>query len=330
MKAIFLGIIASMFFSLTFILNRSMELDGGSWYWSSSLRFFFMVPLLWCIVWLRGGIKPLFLQMKKQPLYWVIWSFFGFVLFYAPITFAASFGPGWLVAGTWQITIVAGLLLSPLFYERSQIGSEKRNVRQTIPFRSLWPSLIILVGVAFIQFQQSEHMPVSILLLSIIPIIVAAFSYPLGNRKMLEHLGGKIDTFQRVLGMTLATLPFWFVIASIGFIQEGLPNSGQVLQSFMVAIFSGVIATVLFFWSTDLVRESPQKLAAVEATQSGAVMFALIGEILLLSARLPSSWSLIGLGLIIMGMLIHSFMSIGLKSPKVKNATNHGNETKLS
>ena len=28
-------------FAVTFILNRAMELSGGSWMWSSSLRFFY-------------------------------------------------------------------------------------------------------------------------------------------------------------------------------------------------------------------------------------------------------------------------------------------------
>ncbi len=35
--------------------------------------------------------------------------------FYAPLSFAGAFGPGWLVASTWQITIVAGILLTPFF-----------------------------------------------------------------------------------------------------------------------------------------------------------------------------------------------------------------------
>ena len=47
------------------------------------------------------------------------------------------------------------------------------------------------------------------------------------------------------------------------------------MQTFIVALFAGVIATVLFFWATDLVRSQPENLAAVEATQSGAVFFAL-------------------------------------------------------
>lgn len=121
MKAILVGILASLFFAVTFVLNRAMELSGGSWYWSASLRFIFMVPFLLFIVMMRGKLTPLLKEMRKHPLFWLKWSFVGFVLFYAPITFAAAFGPGWLVAGTWQITIVAGVLLSPFFYETKDL-----------------------------------------------------------------------------------------------------------------------------------------------------------------------------------------------------------------
>ena len=33
-----LGILSSFFFAFTFILNRSMNLSGGYWIWSASLR----------------------------------------------------------------------------------------------------------------------------------------------------------------------------------------------------------------------------------------------------------------------------------------------------
>ena len=48
---------------------------------------------------------------------WLLWSPVGFGLFYAPMAFAVSAGPGWLLAGTWQITILAGILLAPLLYD---------------------------------------------------------------------------------------------------------------------------------------------------------------------------------------------------------------------
>ena len=41
MKEIALGILASLFFAVTFILNHAMEMQGGSWLWSASLRYFY-------------------------------------------------------------------------------------------------------------------------------------------------------------------------------------------------------------------------------------------------------------------------------------------------
>lgn len=309
MKAIVIGILASLFFAVTFILNRAMELSGGSWMWSSSLRFLFMVPFLFLIVYAKGKWAPLWHEIRKKPFFWLKWSFTGFVLFYAPITFAAAYGPGWLIAGTWQITIVAGVLLSPFFYETKHSPAGPVSVRQKIPLISLVTSVIILIGAGLIQLQHAGSLSGRTILFSVVPVVIAAFAYPLGNRKMLEQYGGKLDTFQRVLGMTLASLPFWLLIAAFGWHRDGLPSMGQTFQSFIVALSSGVIATVLFFRATDMVRNEPQKLAAVEATQSGEVLFALIGEIVFLSAAFPSLLSFAGLFIIIGGMVMHTFAS---------------------
>lgn len=133
---------------------------------------------------------------------------------------------------------------------------------------------------------------------------------------MLEEYGGRLDTFQRVLGMTLASLPFWLIVAAYGWWSDGLPTAGQTVQSFIVPVSSGIIATVLFFWATDMVRDNPQKLAAVEATQSGEVIFALLGEIVLLSGVFPSLLSFAGLFIIIAGMVLHTFASLAEKTEK--------------
>lgn len=305
MREIIIGIIAALFFAFTFILNHSMELEGGSWLWSSSLRYFFMLPFLIAIVAIRGkqGFSNLSTEMKAKPGAWIIWSFVGFVLFYAPLTFAAAFGPGWLVSGTWQFTIVAGVLLAPLFitiiYDKA--------VRQKIPIISLAISCIILIGILLIQVPQAKSVSTESLLLGIVPVIIAAFAYPLGNRKMMDVCGGRVDPFQRVLGMTIASLPFWILLAVYALFTVGLPSSSQVFQSLLVAISSGVIATVLFFIATDRVRHDQGKLAAVEATQSTEVLFAMVGEMILLSVPLPAPIALVGLGVIIVGMLLHSY-----------------------
>ena len=49
-KAFGLGILGSFFFAFTFILNRSMNLGGGYWLWSASLRYLFMLPMLWLLL----------------------------------------------------------------------------------------------------------------------------------------------------------------------------------------------------------------------------------------------------------------------------------------
>lgn len=309
MREILIGIAASMFFAVTFILNRSMELGGGSWLWSSSLRFLFMVPFLVIIVLLRKNMKQLLQEMVKNPLPWIVWSFTGFVLFYGPLTYAAAYGPGWLVAGTWQLTIVAGVLLTPFFYKSIPAPTGTIKVREKIPVFALIFSVIIFSGVMLMQWQHGSNLTWSIALLSILPVAVAAFAYPLGNRKMMELCGGRLDTFQRVLGMTLASLPFWVIIGSAGYATAGLPSSSQMIQAFVVAVCSGVVATTLFFIATDRTKGDQGKLAAVEATQSTQVMFVLVGEVLLLSAPLPDGLAFGGMFLVVLGMLLHSFFA---------------------
>lgn len=304
MRPIWLGIAAAFFFGVTFILNRSMDLSGGSWHWSAALRFFYMVPLLWIIVWMRGNVRPVFQELKKRFGTWFLWSSVGFVLFYAPITYAAGYGEAWLVAATWQITIVAGSLLVPFFYEGDR-GSGA--TRQKIPFKGLGFSLIILGGVALVQVQEASGVNGSAWLNVVLPVLIAAIAYPLGNRKMMVVTNKRLDAFQRAFGMTIASLPWWIVLAGIGWVESGPPTNDQLWQTFLVAISSGVIATVLFFQATDLCANNPVKLAGVEATQSAEIIFVLAGEMWLLSIGSPTFLSMMGVLIIMLGMFLHSY-----------------------
>lgn len=320
MRAILLGLLASVFFATTFVLNRAMELDGGHWIWSAALRYFFMLPFLLLLVLCRRNLGPLLQDLRQRPWLWIKWSTVGFGLFYAPLCFAAAYGPSWLVAGTFQTTIIAGSLLVPLFYELVETPNGPRRQRQKIPFKGLSMSLVILLGIALMQAQQAQDLSLRDLLLGLIPVLLAAFAYPLGNRKMMSHLDGQLDTFQRTLGMTIASLPFWFLLSGIGLttFEIALPSADQLFQSLVVAISSGVIATLLFFYATDLAKGNPQSLAAVEATQSGAVVFAALGEVLLLSGRLPSVLSLLGILTVMAGMILHSYVSRAATVPKIQ------------
>jgi drug/metabolite transporter (DMT)-like permease len=320
MRAILFGILSAFFFTFTFVLNRAMDLSGGSWIWSASLRYFFMIPFLLAIVAIRGNLRSLLMEMKAGWKVWLTWSFVGFGLFYAPICFAAAYGPGWLIAGTWQITIVAGSLLVPLFYEEIKTADGVRLVRQRIPVKGLLMSLVILLGVALMQVEEADGLTLADALYGILPVVVAAFAYPLGNRKMMAVIKGRLDAYQRLLGMTLASMPFWILLAGYGLLTEGPPGAGQTGQSLVVAISSGVIATALFFSATDMARGSAQKLAAVEATQSAEVVFAVVLEMLLLSAEMPSVLSLAGIALVVLGMILHSYQSHGSTTDRKERA----------
>ena len=58
-RALWYGILGALFFAFTFIFNRSMNLSGGSWMWSASLRYLFSLPILvgleygwfWAFLW---------------------------------------------------------------------------------------------------------------------------------------------------------------------------------------------------------------------------------------------------------------------------------------
>ncbi|MMZ54472.1 hypothetical protein D1872_162960 [compost metagenome] len=71
----------------------------------------------------------------------------------------------------------------------------------------------------------------------ILPVILASFAYPLGNRKMMEACAGRLNAYQRVLGMTLASLPFWLLLSLYGVFSAGMPSKEQTVQSALVAVF---------------------------------------------------------------------------------------------
>ncbi|MFT8320461.1 MAG: multidrug resistance efflux transporter family protein [Bacillus sp. (in: firmicutes)] len=319
MRSLILGVLAAFFFAFTFVLNQAMEIGGGSWIWSASLRYFFMLPLLILLVLFKSNIQPVWKELKRNPLSWLIWSSIGFGIFYAFICFASAYGPGWLVAGTWQLTIISGTLLAPFFYEKVITASGNTIlVRKKIPFKSLSFSTLIVAGIVLMQVEYAMELSIRSTLLCFIPIVIASFAYPLGNRKMMEVCNGRLDAYQRVLGMTIASLPFWIVLSFYGVFTVGFPAQQQIIHSSIVAVFSGVFATVLFFAATDLVRNDMQKLGAVEATQSFEVLFALLGEILFLHADFPSIISLAGMSFIVVGMIFHSIFA--KKPAAIKNS----------
>lgn len=294
-----LGLISSVFFASTFVVNRLVAVEGGHWLWSAALRYYWMAIILLVIVALRKELKPLLIAMKKDWKQWLLWSTVGFGLFYSFLCYAAAYGPSWLVAGTFEITIVAGMLVAPLL-------DRKQSVKTLISKDAMLFSAVILAGIVFMQYSQAQSVTPYMLMIGIVPVILAAFFYPLGNRAMMRVTGNTLNAYQRTLGMTLASLPFWIILSVIGVNQVGLPSSNQVVQTSIVALFAGVIATVLFFTATDRVKNNPRQLAAVEASQAVEVVVALFAEMILLKTGLPDVYALIGISLVMVGILLHS------------------------
>lgn len=297
-KAFLLGLISALFFAVTFVVNRLMSVEGGSWIWSAALRFYWMLPFFLIIVMLRRNLKPLLLAIKQNLGAWLLWSTVGFGIFYAPLTYASVFSPSWLVASTWQITIVAGMILAPFITKNYQSANSKN---------AYLFSGIIIIGIVIMQINALQSVELFSLLAGLFWVLVAAFAYPLGNRKMMQLANGKLDVYQRILGMIVCSIPFWLVLNLYGYCTgHSLPTESQLVQTLIVAVFSGIIATVLFFTATDMVREDEKGLAKIEATQSAEVLFAVLGEIIILHSPLPDIYALVGIVLVIIGMTLHS------------------------
>ena len=291
-KALGYGILASFFFAFTFVLNRSMNLDGGYWLWGACLRYLFMLPMLAVLVWREHSWSQI--QRERRPKRWVLWSTVGFGFFYLPLTMASIYGQSWFVAATWQLTIVAGVLLTPLF-------------GRAVPVKNFLMSCLVLGGIFLLQLPNIRLGATENIFMPLLLILIAAVSYPLGNRKMM--ILSDLTTLQRVFGMTLCSMPFWLICAVVALCHAGLPAGGQVVQSLAVALFSGVIATILFFKATDLVKHNPRQLAVIEATQSGEVLFTLLGGVLFLGDSMPDIWGLCGILIVVVGMIGNSLVS---------------------
>jgi drug/metabolite transporter (DMT)-like permease len=292
--AILLGLLSSLFFAATFVLNRSMSLSGGDAWWSAALRFVFMLPMIYLLLAKRNAQSAVYREIRCNPLQWLLWSSVGFGLFYLPLTLSSDYAASWLVASSWQLTIIAGILLTPLF-------------GQKIPLKNLFFSCVIVIGVLLIQLDNLRNLSWIESLYPLVLIIIAGFAYPLGNRKMMQLVGNRLNTQQRVYGMVLCSMPFWLVTMLIAAAKSGLPSIPQLSQSFLVALFSGVIATLLFFKATELVKHNVKQLAVIEATQAGEIIFTLIGGVLLLSDPIPSGLAVIGLVVVILGIFINGF-----------------------
>ncbi|TBR38913.1 MULTISPECIES: multidrug resistance efflux transporter family protein [Dyella] len=303
LAAVGLALCSALFFTFTYVLNRSFVAGGGHWAWAGVLRYLMTLPLLAIVLPFQGGLGDLPRELRTFPRQWLVWSSVGFVLFGVPLTWAAGSGPSWLIAGSFQTTVLAGPLMAPLIY---------RDERAHLAWRSLAIGGLIVAGVFALQWGHAGgHLSVGDWL-AVSAVVVSAFAYPLGNRMLLLHLektGTTLTALQRVFGMTLCSWPLWLVLAGVTWWCVGPPGWREVMLAGGVALSSGVIATVLFFRATDMVRSEPTSLAAVEAMQAAELLFATLMGVVLLGESRPHGFAAIGAVLIVVGIALFGWMS---------------------
>ncbi|RNF83738.1 multidrug resistance efflux transporter family protein [Montanilutibacter psychrotolerans] len=303
LTAVAIALLSALFFTCTYVLNRAAATGGGHWAWTASLRYLITLPLLLPVMRWQGGIGPVWRAIRAHPGPWLLWSGVGFVLFYVLLSYAAASGPSWLVAGTFQLTVIAGMLCAPFLY---------RDARARIPLPALLAGVVVVAGVLLMQFGHGGGALDRDGWIALACVAVSAVAYPLGNRGLLLHLettGIELNATQRVFGLTLASQPLWLAVAVCAFASAGPPPIDQVWLAAGVALGAGVIATVLFFQATGMVRNEPSALAAAEAMQAAEILFATIIGVLWLGEAWPQGRALLGALVVAVGIVLFSVVA---------------------
>ena len=305
-KLILLGLLASAFFSVTFILNRVMSLSGGHWVWASSLRYVYMLILLIIFIGMNKGVGHLRDVIKifiRHFKFWLLAGSVGFGMFYSFLCYTADHAPGWVIAGTWQITVIATPIVLLFFKEK-------------VPRHGVYFSVLIFIGIFLIQFHNKEsEFAVKYIVYGVIPVVIAAFAFPMGNQLLnfakhgnhswIPHIDSPMlhDAPTCVLLMTMGSMPFWVLL--LLWVAPPPPLKNQLINTFIVAVSSGIIATSIFYKARNS-SKSPYVISGVDATQSGGIVFSLVGEILLLNGALPQLTGVVGIVLIVAGIIGYS------------------------
>ncbi|RFP03597.1 DMT family transporter [Novacetimonas hansenii] len=293
-----IGLLAAALFSITFVLNRAMSLGGGHWVWSASLRYVDMAVLLALWLLLRRGPAYLgaVLRLFRARLgFWLLAGGIGFGVFYACCCFAADHAPGWIVAATWQLTILATPFVLRAFGAR-------------VPLHGLLFLGLIFLGVVILNLQRvSTGVGLAQVLAGVVPVMVAAIAYPVGNQLLNRARHARdsaavllCDPVASVLLLTLGALPV-FMVLIVAF-RPPPPGMGQVGATAVIALVAGCLATTLFLYARNLSNDA-LRIAAVDATQAAEVGFALVGEMFMLGMPPPDLLAWAGL-LAVMGGLI--------------------------
>ena len=303
LAAIGIALLSALFFTMTYVLNRVSANEGAHWAWIAALRYLITLPLLLPLMPSQGGVGPVLRAMRAHPGPWFSCASIGFVAFYLLLSYAANSGPSWLVAGSFQFTVVAGMLCAPLLY---------RDARAKVPTSALAVGALILVGVALLQIGHANGHLDRAAWIAFVCVLASAVLYPVGNRLLLLHLertGEHLTATQRVFGMTLASQPLWLLVAAFAWLHVGWPSWQQVSLAGGVAMSAGIVATILFFQATGMVRNQPAALGAAEAMQAAELLFAMCIGVMFLGEKWPHGIAVWGACIVMVGIAAFAWIA---------------------
>lgn len=294
------GLLSSLFFTVTFLINRSISLEGGHWFYSGGLRLIYAIVLFSMGFIIFKGFDYFKLIIKEylsNLKFWTIAGSIGFGGFYSLLCYSAAFSPAWIVATTWQITIVSSLFVLTFFGKK-------------LSKRIWFFTIFIFTGIILVNLSHFEISNLEALFLGSIPILVASFCYPIGNQMVWEEKKKRKDknknfeiinnSFVKVFLLVLGSFPFWIVLY---FLSDPVdPNTSQYISVAIITIISGILATSLFLYARSN-ADSSSKLMLVDSTQASQVFFALSGEMLFFNATFPNTIGVIGLLITIIGLV---------------------------
>ncbi len=301
-RSVALGLLGSAFFSITFIVNRAIGLAGGHWIWTAVLRYAWVLLMLGGWFLLRGRMRAVVRAFRHHWLFWTAAGSIGYGAFYASLTLASTRAPGWIVACTMQSTILATPLVLRAF---------GRRVRHT----GLALLLVIFGGIVLVNLDHRGETTLAEAL-GVLPVVIAAFAYPIGNQLVQEARNGghrripalhddiTRDASARVLLLTIGSVPFWLLLLLVP--HPATPTSQQVVGSFVVALTGTVLGTSIFLFARQRAGRDANAIAKVDATQAGYTAFSLAGEVLLLNAALPGTLGFAGLVLVLGGLAVYA------------------------
>jgi drug/metabolite transporter (DMT)-like permease len=298
---ILLGLLAALFFSTTFIVNRAIGLAGGHWVWTAVLRYAWALVLLAGYFLVRGHLGQVLAAFRRHLWFWVLAGSIGYGAFYASLTYASTRAPGWIVACTMQFTILA----TPMVL----LGFGARVRRSGIAWLA-----VIVGGIVLVNLDQRSATVAQ--MLGVAPVLIAAFAYPIGNQLVQEGRNGgrgwipalddpiSADASARVLLLTIGSVPFWLGVLALP--HPAVPTTQQVIGTGILALSGTVIGTTIFLMARQRAGRDPNAIAKVDATQAGYTAFTLAGEIVFLGAVFPGLLGLTGLVLVLGGLALYT------------------------